>query len=86
MKKNEQQEIMLGAMKVAKRVAITIICCIPVMIAFGYLTRNVITSSFVQIVIFMAFMGVVVAIEEVIARKREKNKKERIVENRDVFR
>lgn len=86
MKKNEQQEIMLNAMRVAKRVAITIICCIPVMIAFGYLTRNVITSSFVQIVIFMAFMSIVVAIEEVIARKREKNKKERIVENRDVFR
>jgi len=86
MKHNQQPEYMAQAMKVAKRIALTIACCIPVLIIFAYLTRNVITSNALQILIFMAFMGTVVAIEEVIAGKREKNKKEQVIENRDVFR
>ncbi|MBE5740914.1 MAG: hypothetical protein E7351_00040 [Clostridiales bacterium] len=78
-----RNEITQGFMKVAKRIAITILCCIPVLIIFGYLTRNIITQDWVQIICFIIIMGVAVLIEELIVRNREKNKND--VEKKDVF-
>ena len=76
-----------NAIKVAKRIAITILCCIPVLILFAYFTRNVIKSNVLQVVCFMLIMGVAVAVVEVIARAKEKQKAEReLVETKkDVF-
>ena len=82
---NQQNEIIKKAMKVAKRIAITILCCVPVMIVFAYLTRNVITTNGIQILCFMVIMAVAVAIVEVVARSKEKKKKEEIETKRDVF-
>lgn len=82
-----QQEFINNAMKVAKRIAITVLVCIPFIIIFGYLTRNVIKSDVAQVFIFMAIMGVAVLIEEIVVRKREKRKQaQEILEpKKDVF-
>ncbi|MBQ8615662.1 MAG: hypothetical protein IJ415_03760, partial [Clostridia bacterium] len=61
-----------NVVKVVKRIAITIFCCVPVMILFGYFTRNVITSDVVQVLCFMLIMGTAVAVVELIARAKEK--------------
>ncbi len=84
-KVNGRDEAFKNMMKVAKRVAITILCCVPFIIVFAYLTRKVITSDFAQILCFMLIMGVAVAIVEVIARVKEKKQKEEIETKRDVF-
>ena len=85
-KVNNRDEAFKNMMKVAKRIAITILCCVPIMIIFGYLTRNVITSNAIQIVCFMLIMGIAVAVVEVVARAKEKKQKEEIETKRDVFR
>ena len=82
---NSRDEAYKNIMKVAKRIAITILCCVPVMIIFGYLTRKVITSNALQIACFMLIMGIAVAVVEVIARAKEKKQKEVIETKRDVF-
>lgn len=74
-----------NAMKVAKRIALTILCCVPVLVVFGYLTRKVITSDVVQIICFMAIMAVAVVCVEVIARAKEAKQKEEVETKRDVF-
>lgn len=86
--RNQKNEIMGNAMKVAKRIAITILCCLPVLLIFSYFTESFITSRVARVVCFMLIMGVAVLIEEIIARKREKEKAEKeIVETKkDVFR
>ena len=83
----QQNEIMQNAMKVAKRIAITILACVPFLILFAYFTRNIITSDVLQIVCFILIMGVVVLIEEIVARKKEKRKKakELLEGKKDVF-
>ena len=83
---NGRDEAYKNIMKVAKRIAITILCCIPVIIIFGYLTRNVITSDALQIVCFTLIMGIAVTVEEIIVRAKEKAKAEEIETKRDVFR
>ena len=84
---NQQNETMKKAMKVAKRIAITMLCCLPVLLIFGYLTRNIITSDALQITCFVIIMGVAVAIVEVVARSREKRKEamEQFETKKDVF-
>ena len=84
---NDRDDAYKNMMKVAKRIAITILCCVPVMIIFAYLTRNVITSDAAQIVCFIAIMGAAVAVVEPIARAREKKKAEqaKVEPKRDVF-
>ena len=74
-------------LKVAKRIAITILCCIPALILFGYFTRNIIKSNALQIVCFMLIMGIAVAVVEVIARAKEKAKAEQamVEPKKDVF-
>ena len=84
-KVNNRNEAVNNIMKVAKRIAITVLCCVPVLIIFGYLTRNVIKSSTLQIVCFMLIMGVAVAVEEIVARAKEKKQKEEVETKRDVF-
>ena len=85
MRNHVQDDAVKNFVKVAKRIAITILCCVPVMIVFGYLTRNVITSNFAQSAIFFVFMSVVVAVIEIVARKKEKQQKEEIETKKDVF-
>lgn len=84
-KVNNRNDAYKRMFKVAKRIAITILCCVPVMIIFGYLTRNLIKSDALQIVCFMLIMGIAVAIVEVIARAKEKEKEQEIETKRDVF-
>ena len=74
-------------MKTVKRIALTIVFTIPVIIAFGYLTRNVITSNALQIICFAAIFGLAVLIVELIYAKRQKRVEQRKVENKnkDVF-
>ena len=82
---NSRDEAYKNALKVAKRIAITILCCVPVIIVFGYLTRNVITSNALQILCFTLIMGIAVAVVEVVARAKEKAKAEEVETKRDVF-
>ena len=84
-KVNSRDEAYKNMMKVAKRIAITILCCVPIIIIFGYLTRNVITSNTLQILCFTLIMGVAVTIVEVIARAKENKKEQEIETKRDVF-
>ena len=72
--RNSRDEAFQNIMKVAKRIAIAILVCIPICIVFGYFTRNVITSNFWQIVCFMVIMGFGVLIEELISKRKEQKK------------
>ena len=85
--RRQNNDMYQNAMKTAKRIAITIICCVPIMIAFGYLTRNIITNDAVQITCFMIIMSVAVAIVELIAkRKAQKREAKKLLhEDKDVF-
>lgn len=87
MKRPVQNDIVTNTMKVAKRIAITILCTIPFIIVFAYLTRNIITNNVLQILCFIAIMGITVLIEEIIVRKKENRKKEMEIlsDNQDVF-
>ena len=84
-KVNERDEPYKNIMKVAKRIAITVLCCVPFIIVFAFLTRKVITSDALQILCFTLIMGTAVAIVEVIARRKEKQQKEEVETKRDVF-
>ena len=83
----ENTDMFRRAKKLVKRISITILCCIPFILIFAYLTRNVITSDAAQIVCFIAIMGGAVAVVEPIARAREKKKAEQaqVEPKRDVF-
>ena len=71
---NTRNETYKNIMKVGKRVAITILCCLPFIILFAYLMQDKLKSNFWQIFIYVCFMAVVVFVEEIIARNREKKK------------
>lgn len=71
-------------MKVAKRIAITVLITIPFLIAFSYYTRNIITSNALTIFIYVTVMAIVVFVEELIARKKHNNDDE-IEPKHDVF-
>ena len=71
-------------LKVGKRIAITMLVCVPFLILFGYFTRKVITQNWLQIICFIVIMGVAVLFEEIVARKREKKKTE-VTKDYDVF-
>lgn len=83
----ERNEIKQNAMKVAKRVTITILICLPFLLLFGYLTRNVITQNWLQILINTFVLAVAVVIEEAITRKKERIRqgKEFLEGKKDVF-
>lgn len=82
---NDRNEAYKGIMKVAKRIALTMLCCVPVLGLFAYFTRNVITQNWAQIICFMVIMAVAVTIVEVVARAKEKQKDEVVETKRDVF-
>ncbi len=84
----DRNEYLNNAKKVAKRITITMFACIPLLVLFGYFTRNIITNRALIILSFVAIMGIVVVIEEFVARRIEKKKsKEPIIETKkDVFR
>lgn len=81
----DRQQAYRDAMKTAKRIVITVLCCLPVIIVFAYLTRNIIKSDALLIFIFVAFMAVVVLIEEIIYRKNKKKKEQIEKDTKDVF-
>lgn len=83
---NTRNEMYKKIMKVGKRVAITILCCLPFIILFAYLMRDKLKSDFWQIFIFACFMAIVVFVEEIIARNREKKKQAEVLDTKkDVF-
>ena len=85
----DKNEYINGVKKVAKRMVITMFACIPVLILFGYFTRNIITNRALIILSFVLIMGVAILLEELISRRVEKKKaKEPTIEKskEDVFR
>ena len=76
-------DLMQRIMKRGKRIAITMLCCLPFLILFGYLTRNIITSNAAQIAIYVAVMGIAVLVVELLAKKKAETKSE--IEDVDVF-
>lgn len=88
MRANNRDEAVQNIMKVAKRIAIAVLISLPVCVLFGYFTRTVITSNFLQTVCFIAIMGVAVLIEELVTRHKEKKKQAQEILNtkKDVFR
>lgn len=78
-------EIYQNLLKRTKRIALTIVCCIPVLIIFAYLTRYYITSRALKIICFMIIMAVAVAIVEVISSKRQKKQEAKKLFEKDVF-
>lgn len=85
--KNNNEEIAQSFMRVAKRIAITVLWTLPFLLIFAFLMRNIITSDALQIAIFVLIMGIVVLIEELIVRAKEKRKKysEILEDKKDVF-
>ena len=85
--KNNNEEIAQSFMRVAKRIAITVLWTLPFLLIFAFLTRNYITSDALQIAIFVLIMGIAILIEELIVRAKEKRKKNsEILDNKtDVF-
>ena len=88
MKEVQNFDMYKNAKKVAKRIAITVLCCFPILIVFDYLMRNIITSDALMITCYVVIMGAAVAIVEPIARAREKRRKEQaeVEPKKDVFR
>lgn len=83
MNKYEQSVIIKGYVK---RIGITILCCLPVLIIIGYMLRNLNRAATVSI--FTLFMAVVIAIEEYIHLKvaTKKDLKKKILhKDEDVF-
>ena len=85
--RDNRNEAYKAIMKNAKRIALEILISLPVCVIFAYLTRNVITSDFLQILCFIVIMGVAVLIGE-LAYKRKQQKKqaqEILKPKKDVF-
>ena len=85
--KNNKTNNMQNVYIVAKRIALTIVICIPFLFAFAFLTRNIITSNAIQILCFISIMIVAVIIEELVVRliKKHKSKQVQVEDKKDVF-
>lgn len=83
--RDNRNEVYDNAMKVAKRIAITMLCCVPFLLVFAYLMRNIITSNGLQIFLFVLIMGVVVLIEELLVRRKNKCESKIEEDKKDVF-
>lgn len=83
----DRNENLKQAKTKAKRITITIFACIPVLILFGYFTRNIITNRAVNIICFVAIMGFAVLMEELIYNAIKKKKANSVVveTKKDVF-
>ena len=83
MRKVSNDEFVKAVYKKAKRIAITVLICIPFLFVLAYLTRRVITQNWMQILMFVSILLVVVIVEELIYSSRQKRKQD--VETKDVF-
>lgn len=85
--RDNRNETYQKMMKTAKRIAIEILISLPVCVIFAYLTRNVITSDFLQIVCFIVIMGVAVLIGELAYKHKQQKKEAQEILNpkKDVF-
>lgn len=85
--RTNKSEVYKQAIKIAKRITITMLCCVPVLIVFAYLMRNIIKSDVVQIICFMVILSLAIGIEELIYKQREKKRqaKQLLEKNKDVF-
>ena len=72
----DRSEAYRKALKVGKRIAITLLLCIPCLVLLAYYTRNVITENWAQILLFIVIMGFVVTIEELVVKRKEQKKEE----------
>ncbi len=74
------------AYKTAKRLVLTMLCCVPFMIIIAFLFRESITG-WLQYLLFLGILIIAVSIEELIYHKRQKRlqAKEFIEGNKDVF-
>ncbi|MBQ3502199.1 MAG: hypothetical protein IJA72_00850 [Clostridia bacterium] len=83
MNKYEQNIILKGYIK---RIGITVLCCLPVLVIVGYLLRDL--NRVATIAIFTLFMAVAICIEEYIYLKvsTKKGLKKKILhKDEDVF-
>lgn len=71
--------------KRAKRIAITVLICLPFLIVLAYLLRNIVTHNWMQILMFTFILAVVVVVVELIFSKKEKDKQKQEVETKDVY-
>lgn len=55
-----------------KRIGITILCCLPLLIVLGYFLQGL--NRFLTIIIFVLFMILAICIEEYIYSKRQMKK------------
>ena len=85
--RDNRNETYQKMMKTAKRIAIEILISLPICIVFAYLTRNVITSDFLQVVCFIVIMGVAVLIGELAYKHKQQKKEAQEILNpkKDVF-
>ena len=85
--RDNRDEMINRTMKVAKRIVITMCCCIPFLIIFSHLMRNILTENWQSILIYIAVMGLAVLVVELIARKRERDRARRAIleDKKDVF-
>ena len=68
-----------------KRLGVTILCCLPVLVLIGYFLQSV--NDVLLIFIFVAVMLLAVCIVEYVHRKREQKKEvlKKLHKNEDVF-
>lgn len=86
MKPKEDSEIFNRMMKTAKRIVVTMLCCVPFLIVIAYLCRQFL-HGWMQYLLFVAVLGLVVGVEELVFNRLVKRKEaKRIIEgNKDVF-
>ena len=83
MNKYEQSVIIKGYVK---RIGITILCCLPMLIIIGYMIRNL--NSVATVAIFTLFMAVVICVEEYVHIRistKKTLKKKILHKDEDVF-
>ena len=83
MNRQQQNDILKGTVK---RIGITILCCLPVLVLIGYWLQNINTAG--RMAIFVLFMLVAICIEEYVhikvAAKKQITKKI-LHKDQDVF-
>ena len=85
--RDNRNETYQKMMKTAKRIALEILISLLICIIFAYLTRNLITNDFLQIVCFMVIMAVAVLIGELVYKRKQQKKQAQEILNpkKDVF-
>lgn len=79
-----QQKIIING--IVKRIGITVLCCLPVLVVLGYFMQSL--NRVATIAIFVLFMFTVICFEEVIYAKvyaKKQLKKKILHKDEDVF-